>query len=146
MPCAVTDQVQTDYPHRVREIRHTWIPLADVRLAARLWLPVGAEDEPVPAILEYLPYRKGDHMTARDARLGRWFAGHGYAYARVDIRGTGDSEGLILDEYLPQEQLDAIEVIAWLASQPWCNGSVGMIGISWGGFNGCRSRPGGLPS
>ena len=142
----VTTQVRTEFPHSVHVIPHTWIPVQDVRLAARMWLPEDAGDgEAVPGILEYLPYRKGDHMAARDARLGTWFAGHGYAYARVDIRGTGDSEGIILDEYLPQEQLDAVEVISWLAAQPWCSGSVGMSGISWGGFNGlqiaARRRP-----
>ena len=51
------------------------------------------------------------------------------------MRGSGDSDGLLADEYLPQEQADAVEVIAWLAAQPWCSGAVGMMGISWGGFN-----------
>ena len=64
-----------------------------------------------------------------------WFASQGYACARVDIAGSGDSDGLLRDEYLKQEQDDAVEVIAWLAQQPWCSGTVGMIGISWGGFN-----------
>ena len=54
---------------------------------------------------------------------------------RLDIRGTGDSEGVIRDEYLKQEQDDAVEAIAWIAKQPWCTGKVGMMGISWGGFN-----------
>ena len=60
---------------------------------------------------------------------------YGFAFVRVDIRGTGDSDGVLLGEYLQQEQDDALEVIAWLARQPWSNGSVGMRGISWGGFN-----------
>ena len=67
-----------------------------------------------------------------------YFAGHGYACVRLDIRGTGDSEGLIDDEYTVQEQLDGCEVIAWLAKQSWCDGQVAMIGISWGGFNGLQ--------
>ena len=113
-----------------------WIPLSDgVRLSARIWLPEDAEDEPVPALLEYLPYRKDDETAARDAVRHPYLAGHGYASVRVDMRGSGDSEGLLLDEYLPQEQLDAVEVIEWLAAQPWCSGAVGMFGISWGGFN-----------
>ena len=108
--------------------------LADgARLAARLWRP--RTDEPVPAILEYLPYRKGDSMAPRDEALGTWFAGHGYAYVRVDIRGTGDSDGVITGEYTAQEHDDALEVIAWLAERSWCSGAVGMVGISWGGFN-----------
>ena len=108
------------------------------RLAARIWLPEDAEDDPVPAILEYLPYRKGDAIAKRDSYHHPYFAGHGYAGVRVDLRGTGDSDGILLDEYLPQEQDDALEVIAWLAAQPWCTGAVGMIGISWGGFNGLQ--------
>ena len=120
-------------------VDHTWIPLADgTRLAARLWLPDDDHERPVPALLEYLPYRKGDAFAARDSRHHAYFAAHGYAGVRVDLRGTGDSDGILLDEYLPQEQDDALEVIAWLAAQPWCSGAVGMIGISWGGFNGLQ--------
>src|SRR4051794_1815500 len=120
----------------MRRVDHTWIPLSDgTRLAARLWLP---DEEPAPAILEYLPYRKGDAFAARDNRHHAYFAEHGYAGVRVDLRGSGDSDGLLEDEYLPQEQEDALEVIAWLAAQPWCSGEVGMIGISWGGFNGLQ--------
>jgi hypothetical protein len=116
-----------------------WIPLADgTRLAARIWRPVAASSQPVPAILEYLPYRKGDLTAVADASVASWFAAHGYAYVRVDIRGSGDSDGIIEDEYSVQEQDDAVEVIAWLASQPWCTGDVGMVGISWGGFNGLQ--------
>jgi putative CocE/NonD family hydrolase len=120
----------------VRELRDIWIPLSDgVRLSARIWLPEDAEDAPVPALLEYLPYRKDDETAARDAVRHPYLAGHGYASVRVDMRGSGDSDGLLLDEYLPQEQLDAVGVIEWLAAQPWCSGGVGMFGISWGGFN-----------
>ena len=91
--------------------------------------------DPVPAILEYLPYRRRDGTVLRDRQMHAYFAGHGYAAVRVDMRGSGDSDGMLLDEYLPQEQADAVEVIAWLAAQPWCSGTVGMMGISWGGFN-----------
>jgi uncharacterized protein len=140
--------VRTDFPRAVRRIDHTWIPLADgTRLAARIWLPEDAEQDPVPAILEYLPYRKGDAFARRDSRHHPYFAGHGYAGVRVDLRGSGDSDGILEDEYLPQEQEDAIDVIAWLAEQPWCTGAVGMLGISWGGFNALQvaaRRPRGL--
>ena len=129
-------RVLRDLPRPVRELRNVWIPLSDgVRLSARIWLPEDAEDAPVPALLEYLPYRKDDVTAARDAVRHPYLAGHGYASVRVDMRGSGDSDGLLLDEYLPQEQLDAVEVIEWLAAQPWCSGEVGMFGISWGGFN-----------
>ena len=127
------------FPRRVREIENAWIPLADgCRLAARIWLPADAEDDPVPAILEYLPYRKRDGTAVRDQLTHPYFAGHGYACVRVDMRGNGESDGLMFDEYLQQEQDDALEVIDWITAQPWCSGNVGMIGISWGGFNGLQ--------
>lgn len=132
----MSDRIRADYPRRVREIEHTWIPLSDgCRLAARIWLPDDAEEDPVPAVLEYLPYRKNDGTAIRDAARQPYVAGFGYATVRVDMRGTGESDGLILDEYTKQEEDDALEVIAWLAEQPWCTGSIGMWGISWGGFN-----------
>jgi len=126
----------TDYPRRVRTITTEWITLADgCRLAARIWLPEDAEANPVPGILEFLPYRLNDGTAVRDSRHFPYLAGHGYACVRVDMRGTGESDGVLDDEYLPQEQSDACEVIAWMAAQPWCTGTVGMIGISWSGFN-----------
>src|SRR6185312_16825522 len=120
----------------VREIEHLWIPLSDgTRLAARLWLPGDAGQHPVPALLEYLPYRKRDGTAERDSLTHPWLAAHGYAAIRVDIRGSGESEGVLSDEYSQAELADGVAVIAWLARQPWCSGSVGMFGISWGGFN-----------
>jgi len=73
------------------------------RLAARIWLPENSEKHPVPAILEYIPYRKNDGTAIRDSIYHPYFAGYGYAAVRVDIRGSGDSDGVMLDEYLPQE-------------------------------------------
>ncbi len=131
--------IRTTFPRTVREIENSWIPMPDgTRLAARIWLPEDAEADPVPAILEYLPYRKRDGTVERDHLTHPYFAGHGYAGVRVDMRGSGDSEGVCLGEYLRQEQDDALAVIEWLAAQPWCSGKVGMIGISWGGFNGLQ--------
>ncbi|WP_291797662.1 CocE/NonD family hydrolase [Brevibacterium sp.] len=129
-------QTVTDFPHEVREIENVFIPMRDgARLAARLWMPESAERRPQPAVLEYIPYRKRDSTRGRDALNHPYIAGHGYVCARVDMRGSGDSEGVLVDEYRPQEQEDAEDVIAWLAAQPWCDGNVGMMGISWGGFN-----------
>ncbi len=129
-------QTRTEFPYAVKEIEHFYIPMSDgTLLAAKAWLPVEGEQIPVPAILEYLPYRKRDGTAVRDALTHPWFAGHGYGCVRVDMRGNGESQGLMLDEYLPQEQQDALEIIEWLCAQPWCNGNVGMMGISWGGFN-----------
>ncbi len=131
--------IVTQLPRKVREIENTFITLKDgTRLAARIWLPVDAEKNPVPAILEYLPYRKRDGTAERDQLTHPYFAGHGYACIRVDMRGAGESDGLLEDEYLPQEQADCLEVMRWIATQPWCTGKLGMIGISWGGFNGLQ--------
>ena len=124
------------FPSKVKELENFWIPMSDgVKLAARMWLPRDAEKKPVPALLEYIPYRKRDGTIVRDHLTHPYFAGHGYAAIRVDMRGNGESEGLMEDEYTKQEQDDALEVIAWIARQPWCTGKIGMFGISWGGFN-----------
>lgn len=120
----------------LRVIENVFIPMSDgAQLAARIWLPVGADMNPVPAIMEYIPYRKRDLSRGRDALNHPYMAMHGYACVRIDVRGGGDSDGVLTDEYTPQEQEDAVEAIAWLAKQPWCDGNVGMMGISWGGFN-----------
>lgn len=129
-------KIVTEFPCSLKEIEHTVIPLSDgVRLAARIWFPDDAETHPVPAILEYIPYRKRDITRERDAITHPYLAGHGYACVRVDTRGSGDSEGVLADEYLAQELEDGLEVLRWIARQPWCNGNIGMMGISWGGFN-----------
>ena len=126
----------TEFPRKVREVENTWITLKDgCRLAARIWLPEDAERNPVPALLEYLPYRKRDFTSVANSQMHPYFAGHGYASVRVDRRGSGDSDGLMFDEYLMQELTDGAEVIDWLSKQQWCTGRVGMFGGSWGGFN-----------
>src|SRR5215472_159405 len=118
-------------------VRQQMIPMPDgIELAATLYLPADGSASQVPALFEFLPYRKDDAMLARDFELYAYMTVRGYAGARVDIRGTGRSGGqLPAGEYTEQEQLDAVAVIAWLADQPWCSGAVGMWGISWGGFN-----------
>jgi putative CocE/NonD family hydrolase len=120
----------------VRVVENEWIPMADgARLGARLWIPEGAERTPVPVVLEYIPYRKRDAYRGRDNVWGPQLAQYGVAYARVDVRGSGDSDGVMVDEYAPPELNDGVAVIAWLARRRWSNGSVGMRGISWGGIN-----------
>lgn len=124
------------FQHQVKETADLGIVLPDgCRLSARVWMPEDAMENPVPAILEFLPYRKRDGTTARDNLTHPYIAGHGYACLRVDMRGNGDSEGLMEDEYSVQELNDACAVIEWIAAQPWSTGKVGMMGISWGGFN-----------
>ena len=123
-------------PTLLEQIR---IPLSDgCELSARVWLPADAGQHPVPAVLEYIPYRLRDHKALRDARIHGWFARHGYAAVRVDLRGSGDSDGVLRDEYLQQELDDGLEVLRWIGAQPWCSGKVGLFGLSWGGFNGLQ--------
>ncbi|MGY5811138.1 CocE/NonD family hydrolase [Rhizobium sp. LEGMi198b] len=117
-------------------IENHWITLKDgTRLAARIWMPDGAESDPVPTVFEFLPYRKRDGTSPRDESTYPMFAAAGIAGVRVDIRGSGESDGVIDGEYTELELANACELIAWIAAQPWSNGSVGMMGISWGGFN-----------
>jgi putative CocE/NonD family hydrolase len=128
---------RTDFPFQVEVIENIFVPLPDgTLLAAKMWRPLGAGA--VPVILEYLPYRKREGTRSRDQGVHMYLAGHGYACIRLDIRGTGDSEGVIHDEYTPTEQQDGCDAIAWIAAQSWCDGQVAMIGISWGGFNGLQ--------
>ncbi|WP_055564018.1 CocE/NonD family hydrolase [Streptomyces atriruber] len=126
-------QIRDSYPYETTR-EDFRVPLADgTTLYARVWRPV--TDEPVPVLLEYLPYRLSDWTAPRDWQRHPWYAGHGYASVRVDVRGHGNSEGLPTDEYSAQELADGVEVVNWLAAQDWSSGKVGMFGISWGGFN-----------
>lgn len=126
----------SDFPRQIEVVENLFIPLPDgTRLAAKLWRPREGRH---PAILEYLPYRKHDGTRTRDQGMHGYLAGHGYACLRVDIRGCGESHGVIDDEYSLQVQEDGVDLVAWIAAQDWCDGQVAMIGISWGGFNGLQ--------
>jgi len=104
-----------------------------VRLAATLYLP--AVPEPWPALIEALPYRKDDLTAHYRPEYHRFADEFGYLVCRVDVRGTGSSEGTSTGEYTREELQDLAEVIGWLAGRPWSNGNVGMYGTSWSGFN-----------
>jgi uncharacterized protein len=115
------------------EHRRAWISMSDgTRLAARLFLP---EELPAPVLLEALPYRMDDLTASYASEYERLCQEGGFSVARVDLRGTGSSAGIAVDEYPPQEQADLTEVIAWLAAQSWSSGRVGMYGTSYSGFN-----------
>ena len=122
------------FPHRIREIEHCWIPLiGGERLSARIWLPDEAGGKPVPAVLEYIPYRKRDYSAVRDQTTHAYLAGHGYAGVRVDVRGCGDSDGFHSEQWSSAYDEDALQVLSWIAAQPWCDGNIAMMGLSWGG-------------
>jgi len=126
----------TDFPNEIIEEENVWIPVGDnLNLAARIWRPKDSGDNPVPAVLEYIPYRKRFGTTERDEITHKYLTGHGYACIRLDIRGSGESEGVLKDEYTQSELDDGVKAIHWIAKQAWCDGNVGMMGISWGGFN-----------
>ncbi|MFH7598642.1 CocE/NonD family hydrolase [Streptomyces racemochromogenes] len=128
--------IRTEFPYTTahEDVR---IPMSDgVQLYARIWRPV--TDGPVPALLEYLPHRLTDGTAPRDRQRHPWYAGHGYASVRVDVRGHGCSGGRPGDAYDARELSDGVAVVEWLAAQPWCTGAVGMFGIGWGGSNSLR--------
>ena len=118
--------VQRDVRIRVRD---------GLELSANLWLPISTgTGQRFPAILEMIPYRKDDWRWASDEARGQWLAARGFAFCRLDIRGTGSSPGIALGEYTVDETNDGYDAVEWLADQTWSNGNVGMWGISWGGF------------
>ncbi len=119
-----------------------------LELSANLWLPIpldAAPDERFPAILEMLPYRKDDWRLAGDSARGTYLAARGYAFCRLDIRGTGSSPGIAEDEYTEIETRDGYDAVEWLASQTWSNARVGMWGISYGGFTAIQVAKAGPP-
>ena len=114
-----------------RDVR---VPARDgLTLSVNLFRPRGAT-EPIPAILNTDPYRKDDWSAAWDLTIAAYLAERGYAYCRLDVRGTGSSDGVPLDEYTEAETLDGHDTVEWLAAQPWCTGAIGMWGLSYGGF------------
>jgi len=146
-PAWSTTQVWAPPPvHRIKIIENEWIPMPDgVRLAARIFLPEGAGQAPVGAVLEYLPYSKRKGYRRVDDRTAAWLVARGFALVRVDVRGTGESEGIIVNEYDLPEQDDTAPVIRWMARQPWCNGKVGMRGISYGAIVAFQAAAKGIP-
>jgi putative CocE/NonD family hydrolase len=132
--------------HKIKVIENTWIPMPDgIELAARIQMPEDAGTTPVGAILEYLPYSKRKGYRRVDDRTAAWLVPRGFAFVRVDVRGTGESGGIIRNEYDLPEQADAAPLIRWIAQQPWCNGKVGMRGISYGAINGFQAAAKGIP-
>src|SRR5882672_6518734 len=91
--------IRTDFPRSTSILERGVMPLkGGTKLDARIRFPVDTDVRPVPVVVEYLPYRKRDGTHERDARTYPYLAGNGYAGVPVDIRGRGESEGLLEDE------------------------------------------------
>ena len=133
----------------VRLLKNVMIPMRDgVRLAADLYMPAGERSsrgwDRFSVVMDYIPYRKDEVYLAAFPHY-TYLPRRGYVVARVDIRGTGASEGVNVDEYTLQEQQDGYDAIEWLAAQPWCDGHVNMMGISYGGFTALQVASHGPP-
>lgn len=129
---------KNDLPYEQIKLENVVITMRDgCKLYANIWIPKNAFENKIKvgALLEYIPYRKNDNTSMRDSIRHPYYAGHGLASIRVDMRGSGDSDDVLYDEYLKQEQDDCLEVFDWIIRQTWSNGNVGMFGKSWGGFN-----------
>ncbi|KAJ3218738.1 hypothetical protein HDU67_004258 [Dinochytrium kinnereticum] len=124
-------------PLAVKLMENWTIPLpGGTKLSARVWMPRDAlAGKKFSGILEFVPHRKRDFTALQDEIMHPFFASRGFVVVRCDMRGSGDSTGILEDEYTPQELEDAIAVIKFIANAPWCTGSVGMMGKGWGGFN-----------
>src|SRR5262249_22179584 len=124
--------VVVEAKHKVVVERNVLIPMRDgKKLSCDLIRPV--DEGRYPVIVEYHPYRKDD--VSRGSHDAHWyFAERGFVGVRLDVRGTGGSDGTNTDEYVPQEQEDGFDAVEWCAAQPWSNGNVGMFGSSYGGF------------
>lgn len=128
-----------DLPYEVQKVSNVPIPAHDGSLLyAHIWMPKVEEGVSIGTIIEYLPYRKNEFTAIRDSIRHPYYAGYGIASMRVDMRGSGDSDGVLEGEYLPQEQEDNLAVFDWIVKQPWSNGKIGQVGKSWGGFNGLQ--------
>lgn len=117
-------------PEAPADVDFLWgvkIPMRDgVRLNATVYRP--PDDEPTPVIFTLTPYIADSYHER-----AYYFAQEGYAFALVDCRGRGNSEGEF--EPMANEGPDGHDVVAWFAEQPWCNGSVTMWGGSYAGYN-----------
>jgi uncharacterized protein len=128
------------------ELDHTLrIPTTSgVTLGATVLRPVG--EGPFPAVVKYDPYRGAwDGKAPPDAGVP-FLVRRGYVFVYLHSRGTGNSEGLSLDEYAAEETQDGYDAVEWLARQPWCSGAVGMMGASYSGFTALQVAAAAPPS
>jgi putative CocE/NonD family hydrolase len=103
---------------------HYWYHAPSMRAGKRL-----------PAIIDFNPYRRRDGMLYVDSMMYPWFSFNEYLCFRVDLHGSGDSEGTMSDEYTEEELSSCVQIIEQVAKLPFCDGNVGMMGKSWSAIN-----------
>lgn len=115
-------------------MRNMLVPMRDgIELAADVLRPAGAGRH--PAIVNFGPYHKdGRGGRTAVAAVHRHFAARGYAAVTADLRGLGNSGGVSPGAFAPGEGQDGHDLVEWIAAQPWCDGNVGMWGVSYPGI------------
>jgi predicted acyl esterase len=110
---------------------------APIRLAGHFWYNADTvtAGRTCPAIVEFVPYRRRDGTMIADSKMYPWFAYNDYLCFRIDLQGSGDSEGVLTDEYTDEELVYCTQVIAAIAAHPSCDGNVGMMGKPWSAIN-----------
>jgi predicted acyl esterase len=127
--------------NKMKVEKNIYVKMRDgIKLACDIYRPDG--DGKFPALLAMSPYGKDGqalkippkpfggeyaHMEAGDTQF---FVSRGYVHVINDVRGSGYSEGKY-DMFSKNEQEDGYDLVEWIAQQPWCNGNVGMVGISY---------------
>jgi uncharacterized protein len=128
-----TAMAQPDAGSAISVVRNVMVPMRDgVRLATDIYLPAGdTGTTPRAVVVARTPYGKGGMGAA--AALAQ--AARGYIVVVQDKRGRYDSEGTYRsghDDGIGPHK-DGFDTIEWIARQPWCNGRIGMSGVSYSG-------------
>jgi putative CocE/NonD family hydrolase len=108
-----------------------------LQLRGHFWYnaPARQAGRRLPAIVELNPYRRRDGMLYVDSMMYPWFAFKEYCCFRIDLQGSGDSDGLMNDEYSDEELSYCVQVIEQIARLAFCDGNVAMMGKSWSAIN-----------
>ena len=132
--------------YKVKEKETVYVPMRDrVRLAVDIYRPDAKEK--FPALLAIAVYGKDlqalpqqqpqPHFISLvwdgtiEAGNTEYLVSRGYVHVIADARGTGDSEGEYVGMFDKKEGEDGYDLVEWIAQQQWCDGNVGMLGISY---------------